>query len=799
MKHFFTLLLLLAFKVSAQQIQIVETVSGAGIPFVKVYPNIGSPLLSDIDGYFTPGENWTSVTLKMASFRDTTYFLTGQLKLEMNEAAKALDEVTILPGINPAERIMELAIKNRKDNHPMGKESFKYKSYSKFVFTIDQDALASISDTETDTNLVDLKRFFDQQHLFLLESTTEKSYEPPFRQKEVITAYSVSGFTDPMFSTFTNELQSFNFYENQFDIFGKSYINPLAFGGIRRYLFILEDSIVNAPGDTTFTISFQPRKDKNFEGMKGVMYINSRGYALEKVITEPAEPADGVLPKIIQEYKFVDGKKWFPYKLSTEATFPTLRLSSKLKNGSLIGKGSTYIEDIQLGIDLSDVKFNAVQLQTANDANKKDSTHWDNNRKYSLTEKEKMTYVVIDSISKDQRLDLKLRALKSLLSGKVPLGYFQLDLKRIIDYREYEGVRLGAGLETSPKLSEGFLVGGYFGYGTRDKNWKYGAYGSLMLYKKQFLQLEARYQEDVLERGGTRFEALPFSLAVTSYYDHLYVKNMDRQRMAEVAISGYITPRMKLRLGTDYQRMRLTDGYTYAFADTSMGIRNKFELAEITGEFIWSIGEKVMYIGDKRVSLGSKWPQVMVKVARSYTGLGNAEVDFTRLNVAIEQTVAIRAVGRLSYRISGGKTLGDIPLAFQQVANGTNSTRSSFNISVPNSFETMLPSQFYANEQAAVYTRFLFKPMKLKVKWTTPQFGVHHAMGVGKMTTKSGHSNAVQSMDKGYYEAGLLINRLLVSGVSGIGLGVFYNYGPYSMPQAEKNLTVKLSLSIGLN
>ncbi|MCC6700937.1 MAG: hypothetical protein IT221_05420, partial [Fluviicola sp.] len=341
--------LLFGFNLFAQQVQILDLETKESIPFVKVDPNEGTGFFADIDGYFTPPKNATTVTLHMTLYADTTVALTGQTVIYLRSLDNAIDEIVILPGVNKAERIMEKAIENRKINHPKSDVSYKFRSYSKFMFTMNQDALAAIPDNTSDTNLRDLKSFFDKQHLMVLENTTEKYFKPPFREKEIITAYKVSGFTDPAFSTFASELQTFNFYENNFDLLGTSYINPLAFGGIRRYLFILEDSTVNAPGDTTYVIRFQPRRDKNFNGMKGTMYINTKGYALEKVIAQPADTVNNLQAKIIQEYAYLDGKKWFPYKLSTEALFPGLNLSSSLKDGYLVGKGSTYIEDVQLG------------------------------------------------------------------------------------------------------------------------------------------------------------------------------------------------------------------------------------------------------------------------------------------------------------------------------------------------------------------------------------------------------------------------------------------------------------------
>jgi hypothetical protein len=797
MRTFLTFVATLAvFHSFSQTIQIRDLETDEGIPFVKIFPDQGKDVFADIDGYFTPPAGCTSVRLHMSMYRDTTVKLEGASIIYMRGLESMIEEVVVLPGKNPAERIMELAIENRKVNHPKSDLSFKYTSYSKFVFTMNPDAIASIPDTTADTNLLDMKRFFEKQHIMMLENTTDKYFEPPFREKEVITAYKVSGFTDPMFATFASELQTFNFYENNFDLLGNSYINPLAFGGIRRYWFYLEETTVNAPGDTTFTIQFHPRRDKNFSGMKGTLYVNSKGYALEKVIAEPATDSVGtVQAKIIQEYVFVDNKKWFPYKLSTEAKFPGIRFGAA-NDAYLIGKGSTYIDHIQLGIDLKDERFNAATVQTAKNAENQDSMHWDARRKYSLDNKELETYETIDSLSKANNLEPKLKALMYLAEGKVPLGPFQIDLMRLIDYREYEGYRLGLGLETSKKFMKRATIGGYFAYGTRDKEWKYGGYGSVLLVRSHFLTLSGRYQQDIIERGGTSYVSANRSLSLNQFTDHFYIANMERQRLGEVSLAGFVTPRIQLTAFGNYQRIQFTDSASWMGASRQVAVDQQFENAEVGAELSWTIREKVKYLGDRRVSLGSKWPKVSVRYAQSVPGLWNNLLSYQRFHVQVDQTVPVRAVGKLTYRLVAAQTWGDAPLYLTHVGQGTG---GNWNLSVANTFETMLPSAFYNDGMAAVFTRFTFKAPKWKVKWTAPQIGLHHAMGTGYLNNAAEHSGNVRSMNKGYYEAGLILNNLLKINTLGLGIGAFYNYGYYAAPQAEKNLTFKVAFNLVLD
>jgi hypothetical protein len=779
---------------NAQRIQVLETETSNSIPFVKIYPFNGQPFLADIDGFFTLPVGCQSFTLRMNEYADTTIAYDFQQQVYLRALGKSIDEVTIQPGINPAERIMELAIQNRKKNHPMSDESFKYTSYSKLVITINPDALAAIPDTTTDSSLISMRSFFNKQYLFLMESTTEKSFEPPFREKEEITAYKVSGFTNPLFSTFASELQTFNFYENQFSIFGKSYINPLAFGGVRRYLFILEDQTINGIGDTTFTIRFRPRLGKNFDGLKGVLYINSQGYALEKVIVEPAleDKSQPVAPKVVQEYAYIDQKKWFPVKLSTEAIFKSIIFEEDLKDAYAIGKGTTYIDQIKLGADLKDVRFNAATVVTKDDAGEKDSVHWQQTRKYELSEKEQNTYKIIDSLGKAENFEKVLSVFSTLAEGKLQTGYIQFDLARLMNFNGYEGFRLGLGIETSNKFSKRFLVGSYVGYGFKDKQLKYGGYSIIKINKTHFVNAHIRFQDDVFERGGTSFYSLEKKLESSTYYRNLYIQNMERQRLAEIGLSAYLTPNLKIYTGINYQRIYLLDNYSIQLAPTFSTLASPFEVAETVVECIWKIGDKVKYIGEKRISTGSKWPTIRAKAALSIPTIYQSTLHYQRYAMDIYQTIPIRGIGNFSYLVSLGHLAGEVPLYLSFVAPGTG---GEWNLSVANTFETVKPSSFYNTSIASNFMRFSFKKIKTGVKWTSPQVNLHHAIGFGTFDQKSAHNFNFQSFSKGYFEGGVLINNLLNISTTGFGIGCFYNYGPYSSANALANVMFKFGLT----
>lgn len=787
-------------RVEAQtKVQIVDAQTEQSIPFVKVYPNTGSPILADIDGRFYWSNDWNEVRLSYAGYIDTTYAYDAEVKiLKMAVRVQTIDEVTVVPGENPAHRIMDLVIANRKKNNPLDNDAFRYQSYTKFVTEIDEEVLKSISDTTTDSSLISARDFISTTNLFMIETSSIRTFVPPSRDKEEIVAYKVSGFKDPMFATVAQEMQSFSFYENQFNILGKTYINPIAFGGTRRYLFILEDTTYVGT-DTIFHIRYRPRKGKSFDGLKGVLYINSFGYAVERVTAEPAErKATEAVVTIVQEYQLLDRKKWFPSKLSSEIEFPAIAVTVGDSAVRVVSKSNTYIDSVIINPDkVKRLYFDNANVIIQNGAENKSDSTWNDLRKYELTEKEKNTYTFIDSLSEAEHLDRYLYGMKVLATGKIPLKYFNSDLMRLLAYNDYEGIRLGAGLETSDRLFKPASLGGYFAYGFRDQSWKWGGNLDIHLYRKKNLKLSLNYIDDVEEKGGRPYAKDMKGYTSTSQFRGIYVNYMDRFRRASAELSSYVTSNFRLGAVAGYERISFLQGYQYYpfdliptgdYAPPLKGIDNFY----LTGNITWSIGEKVLMLGDTRVSKGTKYPTLFLSASKALSGVYDSRLNYLRFYGEVFQKISIRGIGKFNYTLAAGLTEGNAPLTYSQGAFHSNLTKNKINLSVANTFETLNNTGYFFKEHVALFTRFDFNQWK-KYKKFRPQISVHHAIGFGTaFQNGTGVWNQpVQDLSKGYFEAGILFNQILMKSY---GLGVFYNYGPYSQPDALKNFTLKLTL-----
>lgn len=782
------------FSQNQTEITVVDALTEEAMPFVKVMNSAGKVALTDVNGVLLiEVKSNERLSFRFYNYKDTSIVVTDPSKkiiVELTPDSQILDEVVVRPGENRAHRIIRNAMSERKNNDPLRNNSFQYKSYSRFFISAESDQVI-YRDSISDSSVLRIMDLMEEQYFFLTETASTRLFSPPSFDEEVVHSYKVSGVNNPMFATLSNQLQSFSFYDNIFTINDKDYINPIAPGAIRRYLFVLEDTLISGQ-DSTFAISFRPRKGKNFDGMKGYLYVNTNGWALERVISEPFEESEVFKIRVVHEYRFTADKKWFPYQINTEFQFPSIQVS---KMHYMAGKSSVAISAVEFDVPVKK-RFNAIKL-IVEDGAANDTTRLDAARGKQVSEKERKTYHKIDSLAKEANLERMINAFSILSTGKVPVGKLSFPLDRLLTFNQQEGYRVGLGVETNRRLSKHFNIGGYFAYGFRDAEWKWGGHSEINIYKRRQIKLDLLYTDDVFERGGVDFREDEFDLNSTSSLRSFFINNLDRERKASVGLSGLLTQNFKVQLLGNYRRIWYFDDYR--FDDSSfpaggwpMSLADNFDVAE-TGVIInWNIREKVMMLEDRRVSLGTPYPKITFKGTKGWDNVLAGEFDYYRLNLKIEQDFTIRGFGKLNLQSMSGMTLGDVPLILNQMpfASGVN-----WSVTVPNTFETMQPIEFYADKYTAFFTRFSFLPFKNNTTWTEPVISIHNAFAFGEMENRLNHINTDFSVPhKGFYETGLIIDNLLKSGFTGIGLGVFYRYGEYAFEVLGQNFFYKLSV-----
>jgi len=778
---------------------IVDSLSMEPLAFVNVVDPVNMKgTTTDIDGKFNLSSQRPIEVLRLSyvGYKSkairTTSIKKGE-KIYLQSQNIQISEVEILPGENPAHRIIDLAIENRDQNNPEKSTAFYYESYNKLIITakLDSAILANQDSIELlDTNKQEAYKFVNSQHLFMMESISERNHIPPELSKEVVVASRVSGLKNPIFSLIGTQMQSFSFYTNYINLFGGNYLSPISKGSTSKYLFLLSDTILEG-ADSIFVIKFQPKKGKNFEGLKGLLHINTNGFAVQNVIAEPVEQTSlGV--RIQQRYELIDDQQWFPVQLNTTLILHNVDLDGYPG----LGIGRSYIKNIQLESKMNKREIGNTVLSLDPEAGKQSEEYWNSYRSDSLSAKEQTTYHWLDSIGEAENFDEKLKIYKTLVTGSIPWGPFDLPINRWFDFNDYEGFRLGLGAETNDKVVKNLRLGGYGAYGFKDKAFKYGGYMKWTPESNRGFNMRASYSNDVTESGGTQFSNDRIATFSNEGLKKLYISRMDGIEKYQLNVGLRALRDFEFNLIGNLQNRSITSDYRFIDENAELEAQpiEDFSLFETALDIRYSFREKYAEMFGMKFPVESKYPVVHLRFTQGLNDYLEADYDYQRVDLKIDQHILWKGLGVTSLRIAGGFIEGEIPITANFRTQGTFS--EGFLVATEYSFETVQPNEFYSDRYASFFFRHNFKDLLFSAKEFKPDLLLIMSYGIGDLiqTDLSQHQDfTFNTMSLGLLEGGLAINNLFSLNFTSFGVSGFYRMGPYSSEDWEDNAVFKLS------
>ncbi|MBD1397244.1 carboxypeptidase-like regulatory domain-containing protein [Pontibacter sp. JH31] len=789
---------LYAITASAQVYTVQGTVRDATtrekLPFVSVVVNEGETgTTTNLEGQYQLRHSHpiTSLRFSYVGYAPQTVVpdSVSQINIALSPAAAQIKEVVIRSGVNPAHRIIQLANQNRERHRTENIPAYTYRTYNKFILTATAPADLELSDTlslsSQDSSTLRMRDLLAKQHLFLMESITDYAHLSPNFSKETILATRVSGLQQPSFGVVAAEAREFSVYDDMPVFFGKRYLSPLSTGSIRKYDFVLQEAAV-VGSDTVFIISYAPQPGKNFDGLKGLLYINSDGWAVQNVIAEsPADEKRGL--KLQQQFVKVDNRQWFPAELDVELTVQQIYMRGHQPFGHI----RTYITNVNLNPPLRRSDFNVIALEQQPNAWRQPEQFWQQYRPDSLSIKEQVTYQRLDSVGKEQKLDRTIRTMEYLVAKQLPIGPISLDLNRLFKVSRFEGMRLGIGAHTNDLLSERFSVGGYWGYGLRDQEHKYGADAAIKLHKPSELTLSAAFAEDVQEPGGRR---LPFrERSLLSDLRPAVLPYLDYTTQRSATLSGRVLRYVQLQTGIRQEQRRPTLPF---FTPEPEVPQPEYNITEATLGMRFAYGEQYMRLFNRTMPLATPYPVLWLQYTQGIDAFGSDGYTYNRLDLRAEGTFRQRSLGETTVTLVGGLVQGNAP--FVSLYNGYGSYSSNYKVYAGEGFETMRPYEFFADRYAALFLRQDLGKRLIRTKIFKPDLVLVQNIGIGDLRQTIPELSTLEYSDmrKGFFESGLMLNNVISSAFSGIGVGAFYRYGPYALPDAKDNLKLKLTATL---
>jgi len=789
--------------------KVTDARTGENLAFVNIIINQNETqgTTTDIDGKFAikSDKNIRQLTLIYLGYQTQIVKVENKstLDIQMERSDLLLNEITVIAGENPAHRIIREAVKNKRINNPEKVRSFTYKSYNKFVVDISLDVdefienrikkkTTAIEKAQIEAQSRSVKRAFDSTHLMIMESVTQRNYIRPDRSEEIVLANRVSGLKNPTIAALATDIQPFSFYRPHIPLLDEDYINPISRGSTQMYRFRLEEDTIFRNNDTIFVISFEPKKSANFEGLKGVLYINTNRYAVQNVIAEPALINQAHI-KIEQQYTFVQNQ-WFPDQLNFEVRWQGFPYAAT----SAFMNGKSYFRDIEIEPDIRRKDFGVDAIIMTDEASEKDNIYWQLERIDSLTRKEKMSYEFIDSIGKETKLDFVTQLSENLLTtSQIHFNKIALDLPRLINNNAYEGTRLGIGLHTSDKFSKYVNFGGYAGYGFQDKAWKYGADVQLRHPDSRFEpELRVEYFNDLREPGQVYAPSYPLRYVASPAF---FQRSFQASRMDSIQrfeVSAGLRPFRHAKLELAMSRSRYKSLYDYGYVPETDDVElNEFTTTALHLNFRYAFGEEYVKIGSRRVPNFTPFPVLNVFYTRGLNDVSRSNVDFERIVVALEADFKLKRLGETFIWLEGGKVTKDVP--YPLLFNGNGSYAKGRTVFVPNTFQTMGLYEFAGDRFANLFIYHDFGTLLFRTKKFRPDVIIAQGIGFSALSHPHQHLDIeVNTLDKGYFESGFALDNIIrINALNfaqvGLGVGVFYRYGTYHLPKEINNYAFK--------
>ena len=799
----------------------VQNKEGEPLAFVAILPNddVTKGVLSDIEGRFnmtskTPIQSLTFRCIGSETLRLEADFLKKNginrpLSITLKNGDNLISEVTISAGENPANRIVRLVIAHRNKNNPEKLATFECKTYNKVAFElVPNDSAFSRFISKRDTskqgneNIIEnfeksLAQSVDRQ-AFLMETVTERRFRLPNDNFERVILNRVSGFPNAGMVALANMIQPFSFYGDFLRVLDKNYVNPVSIGSPNFYFFNVEDTLYHGI-DTVFILSFHPQKGKVFEGLTGVLHINSRQWAVQNVRAKPSNPSVSTI-KIEQQYRFdTTATQWFPEQLNFELDFPKYPLP--YLGARIVGR--SYISQVVINPPLQQKDFNpeAPLIIEKNAFGQADSAWLPFRSVAPLSNRELRTYTWMDSMSRRKHFDFWAKGLNALTSGKLPIkeSDISLDLKRLIKTNNYENFRVGLGLTNAPasafsrpKFWESSI---YVGYGLKDSAWKYGGNIKLRLSQGWQTALQLSYIHDIREPGALS-ELDPIGFVSRS----IYAKRFDTNDELAAAFSSRIGRRIFVKLVG--QQQFLQPNYAYSFEKNRGEAATNFHFTEFSAYLKYVFNEQNPSFLGETLNEINKIPVFEVGYTRGFDGILRGGYAYNKWLFAAHQTMMIRRLGRINWRIEGGFVKGNVPLAKLFTLNQS-SSGGLFFVYVPNTFQTFSDTTTWLSDKFLnVYIAQSFGNVLYRSKWSSPQLSIAQNMAIGQLSNPQAHREIVFSTPtKPLIESGLILDNLLKInyinfGNLGLGVAVFYRWG--TNLSSVKRLNPRLSLRFSL-
>lgn len=685
---------------------------------------------------------------------------------------------------NPAYAIMREVWKKKKSNGLLLHKDYKYKTYEKIDFRLDNidsaftkkrafKGMDSIIFKYNDSSEIAGKAVLP---IFITESIFETyGKNDPKKERKDLLATRLSGLKNNQIVTKTVQgmYKDINIYDNTINYLNIGFVSPVSTDGFGVFDYNITDTIeVNTV--RSYEIRFTPKNPEAL-ALKGRLYISMDKYNVMKVEMETNKKINiNFVKKIATDLEFdnPDDSTFIPTRNETTINLVT---NDKDKAKSIIARRTADYSEYEFDKGITDEFLNKIVIPE-DEMVAKDESYWQANRTEALTESDQNIYKMYDELQDNPKYKKVVKIIEIGNSGYFHIGH-GIDIGNIFQsfgYNDIEGVRLRGGFRTYHGKNDMWRIQGYTAYGFRDQKWKFGGEAKYMFNKENRFMIGAGYRKDVLQLGvqlTTDEGIMTRSFASSSVLNSGETTSMSSVNQTNIFTSIEPWKNFQVRLDATTQNIKSADSNLFNINYYRQGVlRNDLNDTRFTTTLIFRPGIKFSTYGVDRYELTALAtnPSIILKYTKGMGGVFNSDYNYNKLQFYYYQPVILGNWGRLFANVEVGKNFDALPLALQNVMPAN----QSYGL-VRGVFSLMNYYEFVADSYAVMFLEHHFNgkilsqiPLIKKLKLREVAF---FRSGIGSLKPETISMNAgnlnLSAPNKPYYEYGF--------GIENIGWGNF--------------------------
>jgi hypothetical protein len=678
------------------------------IPYANVFfEHSNEGATSDENGnfYLESKDSWKQLKISFIGYKTVSFDIPKkvnyQLSFTLEEEENSLNGILLVTGKqpkknNPAIDILRKIWEQKRKNGLHKFDQYQYKKYEKVEFdlnTIDSTFKKKkffrgmeFAFKNIDTSKITGKTFLP---IFLNESIAQVYGDNILKKKkEVVKGNKNSGFTNNQaIINFIGDLYNdYDIYDDYIELYYKSFVSPLSKTGINNYNYYLSDSTF-IDNKWCYNIVYYPRR-KNELTFKGDFWVNDSTFAIKEINLKASKSANINWIKDIyieQEFDILNDSIFLLKRDYIESDFA---LSKKEKSRGIYGKRTTTYNNYNFNKEL-DKEFYDKKIYVINPRiNNRSDEFWTKNRTEKLNKNELGVYKLLDTLTKVSKFKNIYTIIATLSSGYFEFDKLNFDYGPIfstVGFNDVEGLRLRAGGRTYFGYNDPWRIEAYTAYGFKDRRFKYGFQGKVLLDRRNRLILSGGNKKDIEQIGASLTasnDIIVRSTASSSVIGSGANNRLTNLNFTMLRLEAEPIRNLVLGLSGNYKTLSsASSAFSLDYKDITSpaDILSEVKQFETVLSANFYPGRIVTGTGVETKTSTDKLQSLLLQVSRGIKGTFNSDFNYTKVQLAYSRPWAIGGLGRLKTSLELGKTYGEVPLSLLSVIPGNQTPFAIFN------------------------------------------------------------------------------------------------------------------------